>query len=70
MAPMRRRQWAGGLRWLHYAAPGGPRLLARGAKGHDELIDVAESVRSAPIWPNVVPAHEAGRVLIETPFAS
>ncbi len=39
---MRRRQRERGPRVLLYAAPGEPRLLAPGAKGYDDLMDVAE----------------------------
>lgn len=39
---MRRRQRERGPRVLLYAAPGEPQLLAPGAKGYDDLMDVAE----------------------------
>jgi hypothetical protein len=39
---MRRRQREREPRVLLYGAPGDPRLLAPGAKGHDELMDVAD----------------------------
>jgi hypothetical protein len=39
---MRRRQRERGPRVLLYSAPGEPRLLAPGAKGQDDLLDVAE----------------------------
>lgn len=39
---VRRRQRERQPRVLLYAAPGEPRLLAPGAKGHDELLAVAE----------------------------
>ena len=39
---MRRRQRERGPRVTLYLAPGEPRLLAPGAKGHDELLDVVE----------------------------
>jgi hypothetical protein len=41
---VRRRQRERGPRILLYVAPGEPRLLAPGAKGHDELIDLAEEM--------------------------
>lgn len=39
---MRRRQREREPRVLLYEAPGEPRLLAPGAKGHDDLMDVAD----------------------------
>lgn len=39
---VRRRQREREPRVLLYSGPGEPRVLAPGAKGHDELIDVAE----------------------------
>jgi hypothetical protein len=39
---VRRRQRERGPRVLLYSAPGEPRLLAPGAKGQDDLLDVAE----------------------------
>jgi hypothetical protein len=39
---MRRRQREREPRVLLYGAPGDPRLLAPGAKGQDDLIDLAE----------------------------
>lgn len=39
---VRRRQREREPRVLLYSAPGEPRVLAPGAKGHDELLDVAE----------------------------
>jgi hypothetical protein len=39
---VRRRQREREPRVLLYSRPGEPRVLAPGAKGHDELIDLAE----------------------------
>lgn len=39
---LRRRQRDRGPRILLYTAPGEPRVLAPGAKGHDELLDAGE----------------------------
>jgi hypothetical protein len=44
---VRRRQRDREPRVTLYLAPGEPRLLAPGAKGHDELLDVAESMVAA-----------------------
>lgn len=44
---VRRRQRDRGPRILLYTAPGEPRLLPPGAKGHDELIEVAERLVEA-----------------------
>ncbi|HYI99434.1 MAG TPA: hypothetical protein VEX36_07155 [Thermoleophilaceae bacterium] len=41
---MRRRQRDREPRVLLYSGPGEPRILAPGAKGHDELVDVAEQM--------------------------
>ncbi len=41
---VRRRQRERGPRVLLYSAPGEPRLLAPGAKGQDDLLDVAEQM--------------------------
>jgi len=41
---VRRRQRDREPRVTLYAAPGEPRLLAPGAKGHDDLMDVAEAM--------------------------
>lgn len=39
---MRRRQRERGPRVVLYSEPGEPRTLAPGAKGHDDLLDVAQ----------------------------
>jgi hypothetical protein len=39
---VRRRQRERGPRVLLYAAPGEPRVLPPGAKGHDDLLEIAE----------------------------
>ena len=41
---VRRRQRDREPRVMLYIAPGEPRLLAPGAKGHDRLLDVAEQL--------------------------
>jgi hypothetical protein len=41
---MRRRQREREPRVVLYLAPGEPRLLAPGAKGHDGLLDLAEQM--------------------------
>jgi hypothetical protein len=44
---VRRRQRDREPRVTLYVAPGEPRLLAPGAKGHDDLLDVAEEMLAA-----------------------
>jgi len=44
---VRRRQRDREPRVVLYVAPGEPRLLAPGAKGHDDLLDVAEQMVAA-----------------------
>jgi len=44
---VRRRQRDREPRVVLYIAPGEPRLLAPGAKGHDDLLDVAEQMVAA-----------------------
>jgi hypothetical protein len=39
---VRRRQRERGPRVVLYSAPGEPRLLSPGAKGHDDILDIAE----------------------------
>lgn len=41
---VRRRQRDREPRVMLYVAPGEPRLLTPGAKGHDDLLDVAEAM--------------------------
>ena len=43
-AGVRRRQREREPRVLLYPAPGKPRLLAPGAKGHDRILDIAEQM--------------------------
>lgn len=43
-AAVRRRQREREPRVVLYAAPGDPRLLAPGSKGHDRILDIAEEM--------------------------